>query len=624
MMLSLRNACLDLGGPAILGDVNFQLVNNQRVALLGRNGCGKSTLLKVLAGQMALDSGVREINQDATIGYLGQDVPAGLRCSVYEFVAKSFGRAGQLLLQSQAGKLDPDALHSADLEPDIWSIANRIDKALSQLQLDADAEFASLSGGRQRRALLAGVIAMDPDILLLDEPTNHLDVDSVLWLESYLVGRKGVILFVSHDRQFISSLATRVVELDRGQLHQYDVGYHDYLRLRDRREEEEQRHSALFDKKLAQEERWIRQGVQARRTRNEGRVRALKALRNERQARREKQSGATLKLDRGEQSGRLVAEIEQISFHYGDRTIVEDFSMTVLRGDKIGLIGPNGAGKTTLLRLMLGELQPDAGGVKLGTRLSVAYLDQQRSEIDENKSLIDNVSLGREFIEIDGQAQHIIGYLQQFLFSPEQARARAGLLSGGERARLLLARLFSRPANVLVLDEPTNDLDIESLELLEELLLGYKGTLFLVSHDRALLNNVVTSSLVFEGDGKVGDYVGGYDDWLRLSRTLGARQQHEGVTSGKKKTTLNVGVKTVDKPRPAKLSYKDQRELDALPEAITQLEAEQESLYASLSNPDLHTKAPDKVREAKRQLEDIESKLINAYQRWEQLEALRH
>ncbi len=624
MLLNLRNAVLDLGGPTILNHVDFQLNKNQRVALLGRNGCGKSTLLKVLAGQIAPDSGVRKINQGVTLGYLGQAMPDDIPKTVYELVALSFGEAGRLLLQSHNVADDDHAHHAAMSELDTWTVAARIEKVISQFQLDPEMEFAALSGGRQRRALLASAIATEPDILLLDEPTNHLDLDSVLWLENYLAARKGALLFVSHDREFISRLANRVVELDRGQLHQYDVTYKDYLALRERRDEEELRHNALFDKKLAQEERWIRQGVQARRTRNEGRVRALKALREDRGARRDKQVSATLKLDAGERSGRLVAEVEKISFSYDGHPIISDFSTTILRGDKIGFIGPNGVGKTTLLRLLLGDLTPASGQVRLGTKLEVAYLDQQRSEIDNDKSLVDNVSLGREFIEVNGQSQHIIGYLQQFLFDPQQARARAGLLSGGERARLLLARLFSQPANVLVLDEPTNDLDIETLELLEELLLRYEGTLFLVSHDRALLNNVVTSSLVLEGGGQIGEYVGGYDDWLRQRPKKNVLQDSSRKIVNNSRLGKSAPAKpaTTKKAKTAKLSYKDQLELDALPAQIASLEAEQEPLYTALSSPDLYAAAPEKVRDLKKQLEDIESKLNSAYKRWEQLEAL--
>jgi len=620
MLLNLRNAVLDLGGPTILDNIDFQLDQTQRVALLGRNGCGKSTLLKVLAGKLVLDSGVKKIDQGVTLGYLGQALPDEMPETVYELIASSFGEAGCYLVQSKTAADDDHDFHTAMGQVDTWTAASRIDKVISQFQLEPDMKFADLSGGRQRRALLASVIATEPDILLLDEPTNHLDLDSVLWLESYLAARKGALVFVSHDREFISRLANRIVELDRGQLHQYDVSYPDYLELCKIRGEEEQRHNALFDKKLAQEERWIRQGVQARRTRNEGRVRALKALREDHSARRNKQASANFKLDAGERSGRLVAEVENISFSYGDKLIVRDFSTTIIRGDKIGLIGPNGMGKTTLLRLLLGDLKPGLGRVKPGTKIEVAYLDQQRSEIDEDKSLVDNVSLGREFIEVNGQSQHIIGYLQQFLFDPQQARSRAGLLSGGERARLLLARLFSQPANVLVLDEPTNDLDIETLELLEELLLQYKGTLFLVSHDRALLNNVVTSSLVFEGDGRVGEYVGGYDDWLRQRPAQIAVDDKKD--NKKKKTAINAEPIKQVATKKTKLSYKEQRELDALPETISNLEAEQEALYAVLSSPDLHVNEPDKVRDTKKQLEDIESKLNSTYVRWEQLEAL--
>lgn len=639
MLLNLRNAVLDLGGPTLLDNIDFQLDKDQRTALLGRNGCGKSTLLKVLAGQLALDSGVVKIDQGITLGFLGQAVPDNVPKTVYELIALSFGEAGRLLVQSHNAADDDHEHHAAISEVDTWTVAARVDKVISQFQLEPEMEFATLSGGRQRRALLASVIATEPDILLLDEPTNHLDLESVLWLENYLVTRKGALLFVSHDREFISRLANGIAELDRGRMYQYDVSYKNYLALREKRDEDEQRNNALFDKKLAQEERWIRQGVQARRTRNEGRVRALKALRVDRGARRDKQASATLKLDAGEKSGKLVAEIENISFGYDERFIVRNFSTSIVRGDKIGLIGPNGMGKTTLLRLLLGDLTPNSGRVKLGTKVEIAYLDQQRGEIDEDKSLIDNVSLGREFIEVNGQSQHIIGYLQQFLFNPQQARTRAGLLSGGERARLLLARLFSQPANVLVLDEPTNDLDIETLELLEELLLQYQGTLFLVSHDRAILNNVVTSSLVLEGDGRVGEYVGGYDDWLRLSDARnsalqrsapGARQQP------KKSPTQNNNKKSGKKPeqkkglpvpasitKKAKLSYKDQRELDALPELIASLEAEQSALYVALSTPDLHASEPDKARDSQRQLKDIESKLNKVYARWEELEALQ-
>ncbi|MFC1589824.1 ATP-binding cassette domain-containing protein, partial [Pseudomonadota bacterium] len=498
---------------------------------------------------------------------------------------------------------------------DAWGLNQQVESVLSKMKLDGDGDFTQLSGGMRRRVLLAKALVIQPDLLLLDEPTNHLDLEAIQWLEEQLLSYKGALLFITHDRAFMRKLSTRIVELDRGKLVSFPCDYTTYLTRREEILHAEEQANNLFDKKLAQEEVWIRQGIKARRTRNEGRVRALEKMRNERSDRRNKVGKVDMKIVRGEQSGKLVVEVEDVSFDYEGRTIIKDFSTTILRGDKVGIIGPNGAGKTTLLKILLGQLKPQSGKVTLGTKQSIAYFDQMRDQLDEESSVLDNLSEGREFIEINGARKHVIGYLQDFLFAPERARSPVKALSGGERNRLLLARLFSKPANILVLDEPTNDLDVETLELLEELVFNYSGTILLVSHDREFVNNVVSNTLVFGKDGKVSEFVGGYDDWLR--------QRSSEAESEKAKPVSNKTPKkeTKDKSQKKKLSYNDQRDLDALPVKIETLEAEVERLHAEMADPAFFQKDKDVIVKAQDLLKATEQQLEASYQRWEELDA---
>jgi len=516
---------------------------------------------------------------------------------------------------------DLDRLHHLQEELERrngWQAQTDIDQVLSRLGLTADVPVTELSGGWRRRVALGRALVMEPDVLLLDEPTNHLDIESIQWLEQQLLDYRGALLFVTHDRAFMDRLATRILELDRGRLGEYPGNYASYQQRKQDELTTEAAHNALFDKRLAEEERWIRRGIEARRTRNMGRVRALYDMRREHAARRDRQGNAKLSLDSSEKSGKLVLEAEHVSFSYADRPIVRDLSLRVLRGDRIGLVGPNGVGKTTLLKILLGQLEPTSGKLRHGTNLQVAYFDQTRAQLDPEARVVDCVGEGKETVTIGGVTKHVMGYLQDFLFPPERARSPVKSLSGGERARLLLAQLFTKPANVLVMDEPTNDLDIETLELLEELLLDYPGTLFLVSHDRAFLDNVVTSCLAFEGDGNVREYVGGYSDWLR--------QRHSAPeTACEPKAEKPAATSPVEPKKPAakKLSYKDQRELDQLPARIEQLETEQASLNTSLADPELYRRDPTAFKNLDVRMKQIEAELREAYTRWEQLEAQR-
>jgi len=529
-LITLRDATLSFGAAPLLDHVNFTLERGERVCIVGRNGEGKSTLLKVVEGLLQPDSGEVARTSGLRTASLPQEVPTGLAGSVFGVVASGLGEIAAILTRyhelseacAQGDTALLDALNQAQEQLDAgggWSLNTRVEQMLSRLALDGDEEFARLSGGRKRRVLLARALVGEPDILLLDEPTNHLDIGSITWMEEFFRGYPGALLFITHDRSFLQALATRIVELDRGALRDFPCSHAQYLERKQQMLDAEAQASALFDKKLAQEEVWIRQGIKARRTRNEGRVRALQDLRSERAARRERSGNVQMALSEAERSGKLVLEAANISLTLGGRRIIDDFSTTVMRGDRIGLIGDNGAGKTTLVRALLGQLPLDAGSIRQGTRLEVAYFDQLRAQLDLEKSVAENVVQGSDFIEVNGSRKHVLAYLQDFLFSPQRARTPVKALSGGERNRLLLARLFTRPANLLVMDEPTNDLDVETLELLEELLLNYSGTLLLISHDRAFLNNVVGSTWVFEGDGKIREYVGGYDDWLRQRAT---------------------------------------------------------------------------------------------------------
>ncbi|MBI5461190.1 MAG: ATP-binding cassette domain-containing protein [Gammaproteobacteria bacterium] len=626
-LIALRNVLLDYGGQPLLDGVDLSLEPGERVCLIGRNGTGKSTLLKLIAGEIAADAGNIDRRQGLRCARLTQDVPADLRGNLFDVVAGGLGEIAPMLSRYHAASLavahdaTPAALSELEhaqhaLESrDGWQWEQRVEATLSRLQLDPDLEFADLSGGLKRRALLARVLVTDPELLLLDEPTNHLDLAAIAWLEEFLLGYTGTLLFITHDRAFLQRLATRILELDRGRLTSWECDYATYLERKQAALDAESQQNALFDKKLSQEEAWIRQGIKARRTRNEGRVRALKALREERRARRERSGTANLQIQDTDRSGKLVAEVENIGYAWNDKPIVRDFSTTLMRGDKIGIIGPNGFGKTTLLRLLLGELAPQSGQVRLGTKLEVAYFDQQRSDIDPNKSVLDNLAQGREVITINGQNRHVISYLQDFLFAPDRIRQPAGTLSGGERNRLLLARLFTKGFNVLVMDEPTNDLDIETLDLLEERLLDYQGTLLLVSHDRAFLNNLVTSTLVFEGDGRIGEYVGGYDDWLRQRPA----PPSERVPERKPTPAVTAPARSA-----AKLSYKEQRELEQLPAEIETLEQTVNELQTTLSLPEFYQQDIAAQTAVRDRLSAVESRLQTAYARWEVLEDKRH
>jgi ABC transport system ATP-binding/permease protein len=596
-LISLKDVNVGFGGHPLLDQVNFQIERGERVCLLGRNGAGKSTLLRLIHGDILPDDGEIVRQQGVRIAMLSQDVPHGLAGATADVVAGRLEQTNPALPDSQdpAGRL-------------------QVEKTLSRMNLDPDARFETLSAGLKRRVMLARCLASDPDILLLDEPTNHLDIDAIGWIEDFLLRYGGTLLFVTHDRMFLQKLATRILELDRGCLTNWSCDYQIFLERKQATLDAEAGQRAEFDKKLAREEAWIRQGVKARRTRNEGRVRMLEKMREDRRSRRERLGSVRLRAQEAGRSGKLVVEAEDVCCGYDlGSPVIRDFSTVIQRGDKVGIMGPNGSGKTTLLRLLLGELSPQKGIVRHGVRLETAYFDQLRAQLDENRSVADNVGEGNDTVQFNGRSRHIIGYLQDFLFSPERSRSPVRILSGGERNRLLLAKLFTKPSNVLIMDEPTNDLDTETLELLEELLFDYPGTLLLVSHDRAFLNNVVTSTLVFEGQGRVGEYVGGYDDWLRQRRLPEPPVKVEKVRA--------------EKPKPARerrqaLSYKQQRELEALPQRIEALEAEQKSLYQAMSDPMFYQQAGEEIVKARSRLEALEQEIETASLRWEELESL--
>jgi ABC transport system ATP-binding/permease protein len=626
-LLSLRNTTVAFGGPPLLDGINLQIEAGDRLCLLGRNGAGKSTLLKLLSGELAAEQGEIIRQQGLRVALVTQEAPQGLAGVVFDVVASGMGNASELLAEyhhvAQQLSLDGSGELLARLETlqkhledsGGWHLHQEVERVLSRLDLDAEARFEELSGGTKRRVLLARALVAAPDILLLDEPTNHLDIDTIVWLEDFLLKSVKTVLFVTHDRSFARRMANRVAELDRGRLYSFACGYDAFMERREELLAAEVVRQVLFDKKLAQEEAWVRQGIKARRTRNEGRVRALKKLREEMRQRRERQGTARIQLQEAERSGRLVVEAEGVSFSYDDRPIIRDLTTTIMRGDRIGIIGPNGSGKTTLLRLLLGELTPQSGSVSLGSRLEVLYFDQMREQLDVNKSVQDNVGEGNDTLLINGVPRHIIGYLQDFLFTPERARSPVSILSGGERNRLLLAKLFTKPFNVLVMDEPTNDLDVETLDLLEELLMEYSGTLLLVSHDREFLNNVVTSTLVLGSDGQVREYVGGYEDWLRQSATE-ASPAAQSVRSAQEKPKRQA-------ERPRKLSFKEERELEALPDLIASLEEEQERLHTTLADPNFYKSAGTEIATINTRLEALEHELAEAYLRWEELEALK-
>ena len=627
--ITLRDVQLAFGGPALLDGANFVLERGERVCLIGRNGEGKSTLLKLIEGSLLPDRGEVSIQNGLTVSMLAQDVPMDSG-KVADIVADGAGEAATVLKEyheaSDACVLgDMDACdrmghlqHKLD-QLDGWALENKVNTILGKMGLDPNADLADLSGGRKRRVLLARALLTQPDILLLDEPTNHLDVESIEWLEKFLLEQNNLtLLFISHDRSFVDRLATRIVELDRGILRSYEGNYSRYLDLKAQQLEAEEKQNALFEKKLAEEEAWIRQGIKARRTRNEGRVRALKALREESKARRFQQGKVNMGVQDAQRSGKLVFDIEHLSVSYDAKPLIRDFSAVVLRGDRIGLVGDNGVGKTTLIKAILGEID-HSGTVKTGTQLEVAYFDQLRNQLDLEKSVMSNVSEGSDFVDVNGQRRHIYSYLQDFLFSPERSRTPVKALSGGERNRVLLAKLLLKPSNLIVMDEPTNDLDMVTLELLEEMLADYKGTLLLISHDRAFMDNVVTSTWVFDGKGGIEEYVGGYQDYLLQRPNQTVVDQKSDVKKAQAKAEAN---KVVAPSKKVKLSFKDQRELEQLPAEIEKLEAEQSTLSDQLADGSWFVKDAAAATQASQRLAEIEEQLLEKLERWDELENL--
>ncbi|GEN25804.1 ABC transporter ATP-binding protein [Halomonas cupida] len=638
-LLRLEQLQLAYGHHILLDHAELSLERGERLALVGRNGTGKSTLLRLVAGHNLPDSGTIWRAPGLKIGVLEQELPDACDATIFDMVAQGLPEAGELLSEYHhlVQSDDPDMSRMATLQTrleaiDGWSFHQRIDVVLTRLGLPADAAMASLSGGWRRRVALARALVAEPDLLLLDEPTNHLDLDTIAWLEEQLAAFQGAVLFITHDRAFLSRLATGILELDRGRLGRYPGDYAAYQAQKQHELEIEARENAEFDKKLAQEEAWIRQGIKARRTRNEGRVRALEQLRRERGQRREREGKASLSVDSGERSGKRVVELSHVTQHFEDATVIRDLSIEVQRGDRIGLIGRNGAGKTTLLKILLGQLTPSEGEVRMGTKLQVAYFDQLRAGLELDKTVYDNVAQGSDRIAVGGRDRHVMSYLQDFLFSPERARQPVKALSGGESNRLLLAKLFTQPANVLVLDEPTNDLDVETLELLEELLLDFEGTLLLVSHDRAFMDNVVTSVLAFEGQGCVREYVGGYSDWVRQGGKLppapwegAARQGVEPTTDDRfdaKPASTAAPSAPAARAKPVKLSYKLQRELDALPAEIERLENEIAELEREVGDPAFYQQDSGTINERLGVLQSIQETLEATMERWMELEAM--
>ncbi|MFZ4791098.1 MAG: ATP-binding cassette domain-containing protein [Candidatus Competibacteraceae bacterium] len=625
-LLSIDHLAIAFGAEKLLDDASFQLDPGERVCLIGRNGTGKTTLLRLLTGEVQPDSGDIWRQPGLRIATLAQELPTDTTATAFEIVASGLEGLGALLAEYHeathhlAHTATPDGLQRLerlqhDLEArDGWRWQQRVETVISRLQLPADIPLAELSGGWRRRVLLGRALVGEPEVLLLDEPTNHLDLETIQWLEDELLEFRGGLLFVTHDRALLQRLATRLLELDRGMLTSWPGNYAAFVEKKAAALDIEDRHNAKFDKTLAQEEVWIRQGVEARRTRNEGRVRALLALREERRQRRAMAGKARIALEQADTSGKRVIEAKKLCYGWQDEPLIRDFSVRILRGDRIGLIGPNGSGKTTLLNLLLGRLTPDAGQVRLGTKLEIAYFDQLRERLDPEQTVLDSVAGGRETVEINGQRRLIIGYLGDFLFTAQRARSPIKSLSGGERNRLLLARLFSQPANLLVMDEPTNDLDLETLELLEELLLNYAGTLLLVSHDRAFLDNVVTSCLVFEGNGRIQDYVGGYSDWLRQ------RPAPELVFATKPKSPLPPAMKLPRSEVSGRLGYNERRELEQLPAQIEKLEQRQQALHAMTADPEFYKQEPAAMALKLAELQALEAESATAYQRWEALE----
>ena len=628
--ITLRDVHLAFGGPALLDGANFNLERGERVCLIGRNGEGKSTLLKLIEGSLLPDTGEVSIQNGLTVSMLAQDVPMDSG-KVADIVADGAGEAATVLKDYHEAS---DACVLGDMEAcdrmgmlqhkldqlDGWALENKVNTILGKMGLDPNVDLADLSGGRKRRVLLARALLTQPDVLLLDEPTNHLDVESIEWLEKFLLDQNNLtLLFISHDRSFVDSIATRIVELDRGVLRGYEGNYSRYLDLKAQQMEAEEKQNALFDKKLAEEEAWIRQGIKARRTRNEGRVRALKALREESKARRSQQGKVSMATQDANRSGKLVFEIEHLRVSYNEQPLIKDFSAIVLRGDRIGLVGDNGVGKTTLIKAILGEIE-HGGSVKTGTQLEIAYFDQLRNALDLEKTVMANVSEGSDFVDVNGNRRHIYSYLQDFLFSPERARTPVKALSGGERNRILLAKLLLKPSNLIVMDEPTNDLDMVTLELLEEMLSEYKGTLLLISHDRAFMDNVVTSTWVFDGKGNIDEYIGGYQDYLEQRPDQKVVDQKSDVKKAQAKA--EAAAAAVSAPKKVKLSYKDQRELEQLPAEMEKLEKEQAELSAKLADGSWFVSDANAATLASQRLAEIEELLLEKLERWDELENL--
>ncbi len=624
-LISIQEVTHSYGDPLLLDQVSFQLEKSERVALIGRNGEGKTTLLTLMAGSQKPDSGKVVYEKGVKIGYLPQQIASNLEGVVFDIVLSGLGKRAELLSEYHKLNHELETTHSDELinklnelqvkleSVDSWKVYNEVKMVLSKLKLDPDKEFNQMSGGQKRRVLLARALVENPDVLLLDEPTNHLDIDSIKWLENFLNDFRGTLFFITHDRAFMDRIANKIVELDRGSIFSWKCDYRNYLVHKEEQIRSEDKERKLFDKKLAEEEIWIRRGIRARRTRNEGRVRALKKLREEKRSQRQRVGKVRFKTPDSYLSGRLVAETTDVSHKYNEDYLIKDFSTQVMRGDKIGLIGPNGSGKTTLLNILLGKLKPSSGNVETGTNLEIAYFDQHRAELDENKTVMENLSGGSTTLTINEKHIHIVGYLQDFLFSADRARSSVKSLSGGERNRLLLAILFSRPSNLLVMDEPTNDLDIETLELLEELLIEYKGTILLVSHDRVFLDNVVTSTMVFEGNGLVMEYPGGYEDWMN-------NQMQESTEKNSEKKEKNKKVKT-EKPR--KLSFKENKDLEEMPLLIERLEKEQDEIYAVMAGADYYKKTPEEIKSIDERSEKIKEELSAAFERWDYIDQLK-
>ena len=630
-LVSLRDISINFTGTVLLDKISMQIEPGERVCLLGRNGEGKSTLLSIIEGKLNPDSGNVDYARGSRVAMLPQEVPQDLEGTVYDIVAQGLGETGRHLTAyhtaSRALAKSPDSgdelvkrlEHAQQALEDAggWPYHQTIETVLSHLKLNGDETFDTLSGGTKRRALLARALVSGPDLLILDEPTNHLDIDSISWLEDFLLRQTTALFFVTHDRTFLKKLATRIVELDRGKLHNWECDYSTYLERKDAILDAEAKQNHNFDKKLAEEEAWIRRGIKARRTRNMGRVRDLIKMRQEHKARRERIGSVNMVIQEAERTGKLVVEGKNLCFGYGDTPLIADFSTTIMRGDKVGLIGPNGAGKTTLLKILLGELKPQSGSIRRGVNLQICYFDQLREQLDEERSARHNVADGNDFVTINGHRRHVMSHLKNFLFTPDRSKVPVSVLSGGERNRLLLARLFTRPSNVLVMDEPTNDLDAETLDLLEELLMDYPGTLLLVSHDRSFLNNVVTSTIGFEGNGVVAEYVGGYDDWLRQ------RPETRSAKPSKPKAAHKS-----QKPTKTKLSYKEKYELEkkreqlkTIPALIEKLETELDTLQEKMSQPDYFKTTPQAMADDQKRLEAVEAELEEAYDTWEKLEA---